>query len=109
MCKQRKAGNTYVEFAEVDLAAASSSNQVAEGEASPANDAGTLPVRKGTYTEIADKVVEVSTTDEAVNGVANAQTLAQKIAFKTKSVKKICKRSIRGCHCRSYNRSNKSS
>lgn len=94
MCKQRKAGNTYVEFAEIDLAAASSSNQVAEGEASPGNDAGTLPVRKGTYTEIADKVVEVSTTDEAVNGVANAQTLAQQIAFKTKEIKRDLESSI---------------
>lgn len=94
MCKQRKATNTYVEFAEISLAAASSSNQVAEGEASPANDAGTLPVRKGTYTEISDKVVEVSTTDEAVNGVANAQTLAQQIAFKTKEIKRDAEASI---------------
>jgi hypothetical protein len=94
MCKQRKASNTYVEFAEVDLAAAVSNNQVAEGEASPGNDAGTLPVRKGTYTEIADKVVEVSSTDEAVNGVANAQTLAQQIAFKTKELKRDLESSI---------------
>ena len=94
MCKQRSASNTYVEFAEVNLAAAVSNNQVAEGEASPGNDAGTLPVRKGTYTEIADKVVEVSSTDEAVNGVANAQTLAQQIAFKTKELKRDLEASI---------------
>ena len=94
MCQQRKAQNTFVEFPEIELANAVSNNQVAEGEASPGNDAGTLPVRKGTYTEIADKVVEVSTTDEAVNGVANAQTLAQQIAMKTKEIKRDMEASI---------------
>ena len=94
MCQQRSATNTFVEFPEIALASAVSNNQVAEGEASPGNDAGTLPVRKGTFTEIADKVVEVSTTDEAVNGVANAQTLAQQIAMKTKELKRDMEASI---------------
>ena len=40
---------------------------MAEGEAS-GNDAGTLEFEK--HTEMADKVVEVYTTDEAVNIVA---------------------------------------
>ena len=86
MAKQRTASNTYVEFAELDLATAVNNNAVAEGD-NPSNDAGTLPVRKGTYTQIADKLVEVTSTDEAVNGVAGAQKLASQIAFKVKEIK----------------------
>lgn len=93
MAKQRSAGNTYVEFAELDLATAVNNNAVAEGD-NPNNDAGTLPVRKGTYTQLADKLVEVTSTDEAVNGVAGAQKLASQIAFKVKEIKRDIEMSI---------------
>ena len=93
MCQQRKAQNTFVEFPEIALANAVSNNQVAEGDI-VGNDTATLPVRKGTFTEIADKQIEISTTNEAVNGVANAQTLAQQIAMKTKELKRDMEASI---------------
>lgn len=84
----RNVDNTYFEWAEVDLAAASTSNRVIEGEAAPGNDAPTNAVRKGNYTQISDKVVEVSATAEAVNGVGDAQTLAEQITFKLKELKR---------------------
>jgi len=84
----RNVDNTFFEWAEVDLAAASTSNRVIEGEAAPGNDAGTNAVRKGNYTQISDKVVEVSATAEAVNGVGDAQTVAEQVAYKLKELKR---------------------
>lgn len=84
----RNVDNTYFEWAEVDLAAVSTSNRVIEGEAAPGNDAATNAVRKGNYTQISDKVVEVSNTAEAVNGVGDAQTVAEQVAYKLKELKR---------------------
>ena len=84
----RNVDNTYFEWAEVDLAATDTSNRVIEGEAAPANDAGTNAVRKGNYTQISDKVVEVSSTANQVNGVGNAQTVAEQVAYKLKELKR---------------------
>jgi hypothetical protein len=84
----RNVDNTYFEWAEVDLAAADTSNRVIEGEAAPGNDAGTNAVRKGNYTQISDKVVEVSSTANQVNGVGNAQTVAEQVAYKLKELKR---------------------
>ena len=84
----RNVDNTYFEWAEVDLAATDTSNRVIEGEAAPGNDAGTNAVRKGNYTQISDKVVEVSSTANQVNGVGNAQTVAEQLAYKLKELKR---------------------
>jgi hypothetical protein len=84
----RNVDNTYFEWAEVDLAATDTSNRVIEGEAAPGNDAGTNAVRKGNYTQISDKVVEVSSTANQVNGVGNAQTVAEQVAYKLKELKR---------------------
>ena len=84
----RNVDNTYFEWAEVDLAAADGSNRVIEGEAAPGNDAGTNAVRKGNYTQISDKVVEVSSTANKVNGVGDAQTVAEQVAYKLKELKR---------------------
>ncbi|MGB0934712.1 MAG: SU10 major capsid protein [Alphaproteobacteria bacterium] len=84
----RNVDNTFFEWGEVDLAATSTSNRVIEGEAAPGNDAPTNAVRKGNYTQISDKVVEVSATAEAVNGVGDAQTVAEQISFKLKELKR---------------------
>ena len=84
----RNVDNTYFEWAEVDLAAVSTSNRVIEGEAAPGNDAATNAVRKGNYTQISDKVVEVSNTAEAVNGVGDAQGVAEQVAYKLKELKR---------------------
>jgi hypothetical protein len=79
--------NTSFEWSEVDLAAPAA-NRVLEGEAAPGNDAPTNAVRLSNYTQISDKVVEVSDTNQKVNGVADAQTVAKQIAFKLKELKR---------------------
>lgn len=84
----RKADNTYFEWAEVDLASPSSSNRVIEGESAPGNDAPTNARRLGNYTQISDKVVEVSDTANMVKGVADAQTAAKQVAYKLKELKR---------------------
>ena len=79
--------NTYFEWAEVDLAA-TSANRAVEGDSGLANTAATNAVRKGSYTQISTKVVEVSSTANAVNGVANAQTTAKQVAYKLAELKR---------------------
>ena len=64
----RNVDNTYFEWSEVDLAAAAD-NRAVEGDAAT-NSAPTNAVRKGNYTQISTKTVEVSSTNQAVNGVA---------------------------------------
>lgn len=83
-----KATATYHEWHETDLAAVDTSNRVAYGEANPGNDAPTLAVRKGNYIQLSDKVVEVTSTSEAVNGAANIQTMAKQVALKLKELKR---------------------
>ena len=83
----RNVDNTYFEWSEVDLAAAATNTQV-EGDAGLSNDAPTNAVRKGNYTAISAKVVEVSDTNQNVNGVANAQTVAKQVAYKLSELKR---------------------
>ena len=85
---RKNVDNTYFEWGVVDLADASTSNRVAEGESAPANDSPTNAIRMGNYTQISDKVVEVSDTSNAVNGAGNAQTLAKQVAYKLKELKR---------------------
>ena len=85
---RRNVDNTFFEWGVVSLAAVDDSNRVAEGEASPGNDAPTNAVRQGNYAQISDKVVEVSDTSNAVNGAGDAQTLAKQIAYKLKEMKR---------------------
>ena len=85
---RKNVDNTYFEWGVVDLAAASDSNRVVEGESAPANDAPTNAIRQGNYTQISDKVVEVSDTNNAVNGAGNAQTVAKQVAYKLKELKR---------------------
>ena len=83
----RNAENTYFEWSEVDLAAAADNRQI-EGDVGLSNSAPTNAVRKGNYTQISAKVVEVSSTATAVNGVADAQSVAQQVAYKLSELKR---------------------
>jgi hypothetical protein len=85
---RKNVNNTYFEWGVVDLAAASGSNRVIEGEAAPGNDAPTNAVRQANYTQISDKVVEVSDTANSVKGAGDAQTTAKQIAYKLKELKR---------------------
>ena len=82
----RNAENTYFEWSEVDLAAAGD-NRAVEGDAAT-NSAPTNAIRKGNYTQISTKTVEVSSTNQAVNGVADAQTVAKQVAYKLSEMKR---------------------
>jgi len=84
----KSVNSTYFEWATVDLAAASSTNRVMEGENAPGNDAPTNATRLGNYVQLSDKVVEVSDTAEAVNGVGDAQRVAKQLAYKLKEMKR---------------------
>ena len=84
----KSADSTYFEWAAVDLASPDGSNRVIEGEDSPGNDAPTNAIRLGSYTQLSDKVVEVSSTADAVNGAGDAQTLAKQVAYKLKELKR---------------------
>jgi len=83
----RNVDNTYFEWSEVTLAAAATNNAI-EGDSGLANSAPTNAVRKGNYTAISTKVIEVSDTANNVNGVANAQTIAKQVAYKLSELKR---------------------
>jgi hypothetical protein len=83
----RNVDNTYFEWSEVDLAAAGD-NRALEGDTGLSNSSPTNAVRKGNYTQISTKVVEVSSTNQAVNGVADAQTVAKQVAYKLSEMKR---------------------
>jgi hypothetical protein len=84
----KSVSNTYFEWATIDLAAASSTNRVVEGENTPGNDAPTNASRLANYVQLSDKVIEVSDTAEAVNGVGDAQRIAKQVAYKLKELKR---------------------
>ena len=79
--------NTFFEWAEVDLAATGANRQI-EGDVGLSNTAPTNAVRKGGYTQISTKVVEVSSTNQSVNGVQQAQSLAKQVAYKLSELKR---------------------
>lgn len=95
----RSIDNTFFEWSEVDLAAAATNTQI-EGDVGLSNSAPTNAVRKGNYSNISAKVVEVSDTNQAVNGVANAQTVAKQVAYKLSEMKrdmeKMCLSNVAG-------------
>lgn len=87
--RQETASNTLFEWTVVELSAPDPANRVAEGEAAPGNDAGTLARRLSNYTQISDKVVEVSQTSQAVTAAAkNVQRLAEQVVIKMKEMKR---------------------
>lgn len=85
---ERKAEQSYFEWTETDLAAVDESNRVVEGEGSPGNDAPTNDVRKGNYTQLSDKVVEISSRAQAVTAAGNRQRMNRQTAHKMKELKR---------------------
>jgi hypothetical protein len=86
-------GSTDVEqrnwdWVTVDLQNPDSGNRVLEGEAAPGNDTPNQGNRLANYTQISDKVVEVSSTANKVNGVGDLQKMAKQIAMKLKELKR---------------------
>lgn len=89
MAGRRSVTNKQFDWPIVELAAPDSANRVAEGEAAPANDAGTLADRIWNFCQISDKVVEVSHTSQAVDAAAeNVQRMSKQKALKMKEMKR---------------------
>lgn len=89
MIGTKSTDNTYVEWPVVDLASPDINNRVPEGEQAPSTDAPTLAVRLGNYTQISDKKVVTSHTDEAVDSAAeDINRLAEQIALKMREMKR---------------------
>ena len=93
---RKSVNNTYFEWPVIELAAASTSNREIEGEAAPGNDAPTNAIRLANYTQISDKVVDVSDTAESVNGAGDAQKMAKQIAYKLKELKRDMEQMMAG-------------
>ena len=92
----KKADNTLFEWPVVELADATADNVVMEAESAPGNDAPTNATRMSNFTQISDKVVEVSDTANAVNGAADVQTTAKQVALKLKELKRDMEMSLVG-------------
>jgi hypothetical protein len=87
--RRETASNTLFEWPVVELAPPVNNNRVAEGESAPGNDAPTLAVRLSNYTQISDKVAEISHTSQAVTAAANnIQRMSNQIMLKVKEMKR---------------------
>lgn len=84
--KKSKASNTYHEW-QTDSLAAVADNKVIEGD-DATTDALTATTRRGNYTQISDKVVQVSGTVEAVSKAGRAKEMAYQMAKKAAEIKR---------------------
>lgn len=79
--------NTFHEWQTDSLAAAVTNNAVIEGDEATL-DASTATARIGNYTQIMDKTVVITGTQEAVDKAGRASELAYQIAKKSKELKR---------------------
>lgn len=79
--------NTFHEWQTDSLAAAATDNAVIEGDEATL-DASTATARIGNYTQIMDKTVVITGTQEAVDKAGRASELAYQIAKKSKELKR---------------------
>jgi hypothetical protein len=80
--------STYHEWPVVDLGGADPTNRVPEGEEDVPNDDPIMADRLGNYTQISDKVVGVSHTNEVIDAAAdNIQRLSKQVALKLRQLK----------------------
>ncbi|MBP2311889.1 DUF5309 domain-containing protein [Azospirillum soli] len=77
----------YHEWTQVELDAASDSNEVVDG-ADPDTDAANNGVRLANYTQLSDKVAQVSSSTEASEGVGDIHTIAQQVILKGQALKR---------------------
>lgn len=85
----RDVDNVLFDWPVVNLAAPDGANRVAEGDSDVPNDDATLALRFSNYTQISDKVAEVSHTAQAVDAAAeNVQRMAKQVVLKMKEMKR---------------------
>lgn len=81
--------STYKEWPIVELDDVDGNNRVAEGDVDLPNDQPTTGLRLGNYTQISDKVISVSHTNEAIDAAAdNIQRMAKQLTLKMRSMKR---------------------
>jgi uncharacterized protein DUF5309 len=90
LCGSKDIQDTYYEWLVIELAATSNTNRVLEGENAPANDNPHTPRRLGNFTQISDKVAEVTSTAEAHTKGAggNLQKMSKQVALQLKALKR---------------------
>ena len=89
MAGSKTIDNVIFEWPVVDLEAPNGANRVVEGDSDVANDPATLSVRLSNYTQISDKVAEISHTAQAVDAAAeNVQRMAKQVVLKMKEMKR---------------------
>lgn len=81
------ATNTYHEWTTVELAAATDANAVIEGD-DAANDDVNEGVRLGNYTQLSDKVVQISSSRDAGDEAGNLNKMATQVAMKVAELKR---------------------
>ncbi len=93
IAKKGSASNTYFEWQTDALAAASGTNAVVEGAA--AGTASTsATTRLGNYTQISNKVVEVTGTQNKVNNAGKKSEMAYQLAKASKEIKRDMETSL---------------
>ncbi len=86
-CSKGDAKNTYVEWQIDVLDAANEANAVIEGD-DTVSDAAVASTRVGNYTQLMDKVVQVSSTNQAVKAAGRKGELTYQVAKRGKELKR---------------------
>lgn len=89
------AKNTYHEWQTDALAAAVGTNKVIEGD-DPGNETLDPTVRLGNYTQISDKVVQVSSTQRAATNAGRGEELSYQVMKRSKELKRDMEVSLTG-------------
>jgi hypothetical protein len=96
MCKKGTAKNRTPEWLKDTLAAGDPTNKRVEGDAAGDADAGSQPTRLKNVVQLMDKVVEVSTTAQAVDAAGRSNELKFQVAKKGKELKRDIELRITG-------------
>jgi hypothetical protein len=87
------ASNTFHEWQTDALAAATATNKVIEGD-DPGNDSITATVRLGNYTQLSDKVIQVSSTQRAATNAGRGDELSYQLMKVGKELKRDVESSL---------------
>lgn len=87
------AKNTFHEWQTDALASASASNAVVEGD-DPANDSITATVRLGNYTQLSDKVIQVSSSQRSSVNAGRGDELSYQLMKRSKELKRDMESSL---------------
>lgn len=93
--KKGSASSTFHEWQTDALAAAVGTNAVIEGD-DPGNDTITATVRLGNYTQLSDKVVQVSSSQQAAKNAGRGAELSYQLMKRSKELKRDVETRITG-------------